>query len=701
MQDGPAKAREEEADSGQGKAAPDPYAWLEEVDGRQALEWVAARNAVSTGLLAQEPGFEVLRRELREILDAKDRIPYARKLGTQLYNFWRDAEQPRGLWRRTTLEQYCKPEPDWETVLDVDALARAEGENWVWQGQEPLYAEWDLCLVRLSRGGADAAVVREFDLVQGRFVPGGFALPEAKSEVHWIDRDHVLVATDFGPGSCTESGYPRIVKLWQRGTPLSQAQTVFEGQASDVAVSGYVAGRRGHRRQIIRRSTSFFTAEHFLREGAALERLAVPEDALPGFFGPQLLLQLRKTWATGGRSYAAGSLLAIDFERFRAGARDFEVLFVPAERTALEGYAATRSHLLLNTLDNVTGRLVEWQLEAGRWRRRDVDSPRLGSLGLWALDEDDSDEYFLTHVDFLTPDSLYLARAGSDARERLRQRQSYFDASGLEIAQHEAVSRDGTRVPYFVVGPRGMPLDGSHPTLLYGYGGFEVSLTPAYSAGIGKAWLERGGVYALANIRGGGEFGPRWHEAALKEKRQNAFDDFIAVAQDLQQRGITRPDKLGIMGGSNGGLLVGVMLTQRPELFGAVVCQVPLLDMRRYHRLLAGASWTGEYGDPDEAGQWAFLSQYSPYHNLRAGVAYPSVLFATSTRDDRVHPGHARKMMARMEELGVRNAWYYENVEGGHAGAADNAQLAFLNALSFTFLWKMLGKSAEGSAAAK
>jgi prolyl oligopeptidase len=669
---------------------PDPYRWLEAVDGEAALAWVASHDTVSTTMIEAQPGFAKLRGQIREILDSKDRLAYVRKMGAHFYNFWRDADHPRGVWRRTSLDEYRKAAPQWETVLDLDALAKVEGENWVWKGEECRYPDWDRCLISLSRGGADAAVVREFDLASSRFVADGFGLAEAKSEVHWLDRDHLFVGSDFGAGSLTDSGYPRMVKLWQRGQPLSAARTIFEGQKTDVAVSGFVSERPHFKRQLIMRSITFYTSEYWLREDDKLVRIAVPEDAQLGFFGPQMLVQLRKNWSTDRATYAGGSLIAIDFERFRAGRRDFQVLFEPTERTALDSYIATRSHLVLSTLDNVKGRLVEWAFAEGRWTQRAVAAPDFGSLGVSAFDDDASDDYFMTHVDFLTPDSLYLARAGSDQRELLKRRPAFFDASAFEIAQYEATSRDATKVPYFIVQPKGMVLDGSHPTLLYGYGGFEVSLTPWYSAGVGKAWLERGGVYVMANIRGGGEFGPRWHEAALKDKRQNAYDDFIAVAEDLIQRKITRPNRLGIMGGSNGGLLMGVMLTQRPDLFGAVVCQVPLLDMYRYSHLLAGASWMGEYGDPDQPAEWDFIGRYSPYHNLKKGVAYPNVLFATSTRDDRVHPGHARKMMARMEELGVKNAWYYENTEGGHAGAADNSQLAFMNALEYTFLWKML-----------
>jgi prolyl oligopeptidase len=641
-------------------------------------------------MITRDPGFEPLRSQIRDILDSKDRIPYVTRMGEFFYNFWRDAQHPRGLWRRTSPAKYRQAEPDWETVLDLDALAKAENENWVWKGEECRYPQWDRCLISLSRGGADAVVVREFDLPAKAFVKDGFTLGEAKSEVHWVGRDALFVGTDFGAGSLTDSGYPRIVKLWRRGTPLIAATTVYEGQSADVAVSGFVSERTGYRREIITRSPSFFTAQYWLREDEHLSRIAVPDDAQVGFFGSQLLVQLRSAWKTDAAGFKAGSLLAVDFDAFRAGNRKFQILFEPTDRTALDSYITTRTHVVISTLDNVKGRLVEWGFSAGNWQRRDVAAPAFGSLGIAALDHEESDDYFLTHVDFLTPDSLYQARAGADQRELLKRRPAFFDVSGLDVAQYEASSKDGTRVPYFIVMPRGLIHDGSHPTLLYGYGGFEVSMTPWYSAAVGKAWLEKGGVYVVANIRGGGEFGPRWHEAALKEKRQNAYDDFIAVAQDLVARKITRPARLGIMGGSNGGLLMGVMLTQHPELFGAVVCQVPLLDMRRYNQLLAGASWMGEYGDPDDPSQWAYLQRYSPYQNVRADVQYPKVLFTTSTRDDRVHPGHARKMMARMEALGVKSAWYYENTEGGHAGAADNSQVAFMNALEYTFLWDML-----------
>ncbi|MGQ5525121.1 prolyl oligopeptidase family serine peptidase [Chitinimonas sp. PSY-7] len=670
----------------------DTYQWLEEVGGTKSLEWVKAQNAISRGMLEQEPSYAALRSQILDILDSKARIPYVSKLGDYYYNFWRDAEHPRGVWRRTTMASYKAAEPKWETVLDLDALAREENENWVFKNSNCRYPNYDRCLIELSRGGADAVVVREFDIASKSFVKDGFTLPEAKTSVSWQSANAIFVGTDFGPGSQTDSGYPRIVKLWERGAPLSAAKTVYEGQKADISVSANVLERTGYRYEVVERGLTFYTSETWLREGGKLSRIAVPDDAKVSFFGPQILVHLRKPWRIGDQTWPAGSLLATDFKAFQAGQRQFTSLFTPTATTALErdGVSFTKNYVLLSTLDKVKGRIIEWQFDAGKWTSRNVTAPAFGSLGVIGIDEDGSDEYFLTHVDFLTPDSLYLGQAGSDDHELLKQRPAFFDASHFEIAQYEAKSKDGVQVPYFIVKNRDMKLDGNNPTLLYGYGGFEVSLTPWYSAGAGKAWLEKGGVYVVANIRGGGEFGPRWHQAALKQHRQKAYDDFAAVAEDLIARKITQPKKLGIMGGSNGGLLMGVMLTQRPDLFGAVVCQVPLLDMRRYNQLLAGASWMGEFGNPDVASEWQYIRKFSPYHNIKAGVKYPNVLFTTSTRDDRVHPGHARKMMAKMQNMGIKNAWYYENIEGGHAGAADNRQKADMTALEYSFLWKTL-----------
>ena len=669
----------------------DHWLWLEDVDSGRALGWVAERNAETERELTALPGYAALRTRLKTILDARDRIPYAGHHDGRFYNFWRDADHERGIWRRTTLAEYRKPAPAWETVLDLDALARLENENWVWAGVTFLEPHGTRCLVSLSRGGGDAHVVREFDVATLSFVDGGFTLPEAKSSVGWVDADTLFVATDFGPDSMTESGYPRIVKAWKRGTRLEDAALVYEAQEDDLSVSAWHDPTPGHERQFVLRQIDFYSSELFLRDPASgqLEPIDKPLDANAFALRDQFIVELRSDWTLGDRTWPQGALLAIAFDRFLEGSRDFDVWFEPSPTTSLDGIAATRGALFLTILDNVKNRIIEWQRADGRWQRRDVDAPGMGALHVAAVDEYAADHGFLTVTDFLTPSSLYLMEAGRDGRELLKSMPAFFDASPYAVSQFTAQSPDGTHVPYFVVMRKDAPLDGTHPTLLYGYGGFEVSLTPFYSGTTGEAWLAQGGVYVLANIRGGGEFGPRWHQAALKENRQKAFDDFLAVAEDVIRRGITTPPHLGIMGGSNGGLLVGAALTQRPDLFGAVACQVPLLDMRRYHELLAGASWIGEYGDPDDPDEWDYIARYSPYHNVSPDRQYPRVLFTTSTRDDRVHPGHARKMAALMRDQG-HDVLYWENTEGGHAGAANNEQTATMWALTYAFLLRQL-----------
>lgn len=683
----------EEADKA--PAPEDRFLWLEEVTGERPLEWARARNAESARVLAT-PEMAALEKRILDILDSKERIPSVQKLGPFYYNLWKDAKNPRGLWRRTTLAEYRKPDPAWETVIDVDALSALEKENWVWHGADCLKPEYKRCIVQLSRGGADADVVREFDLEAKAFLKDGFTLPESKNSVGWLDADHLYVGTDFGPGSLTSSGYPRIAKVWARGTPLSAAETVFEGQPGDVAVAAFRDHTRGFERDFVLRAPTFFTNELYLRRGGRLAKLDKPDSAQANVHRELLLLELRDDWSVGGTTFPAGALITTDLEAFLAGERRFEVLFEPGERRSLAGYSPTLRHVLVNELDNVKNRVYVATRKDGKWTREPLPGmPELGTVSATAVDDEESDDYFMTVTDFVTPTSLSLGTVGRGPAEKLKQLPAFFDASGLVMSQHEAVSKDGTRVPYFQVARRGLALDGKNPTLLYGYGGFEVPLVPDYRGGIGAAWLEKGGVYVVANIRGGGEFGPKWHQAALKEKRHKAYEDFVAVGEDLIRRKVTSTPHLGIQGGSNGGLLMGNMLTMRPDLWGAVVCQVPLLDMRRYHTLLAGASWMGEYGNPDDPKEWAFIQGFSPYHQLKAGVKYPPTLFTTSTRDDRVHPGHARKMMARMGEMG-QDVLYYENIEGGHGGAANNQQAAHMAALAYTFLWQRLGMLQKG-----
>jgi prolyl oligopeptidase len=679
------------ADAAKAPAPEDRYLWLEDVTGEKALDWARARNAESAKVL-ETAGFAALEKRILDILDSDARIPYVTKLGPWYYNFWRDAKNPRGLWRRTTLAEYRKDQPAWETVIDLDALSAAEKENWVWHGADCLKPEYERCLVQLSRGGADADVVREFDLQAKAFVKDGFFVPESKNGVSWLDADTLYVGTDFGPGSMTTSGYPRIAKVWKRGTPLSAAETIYEAKADDMSAYAMRDHTKGFERDLVLRMITFYTNEMFLRRDGKLLKIEKPDSANASVHRDLLLLELRDDWTVGGKTYPAGALLATDFEGFLKGERRFDVLFEPTERKSLAGFSPTLNHVLVNELDNVKNRLYVLTRKDGTWTREALPGlPDLGTVSASAVDEEESDEYFLTVTDYLTPTSLSLGTVGKGPAEKLKQLPAFFDAKGLVTTQHEATSKDGTRVPYFQVSRQQLVLDGKNPTLLYGYGGFEIPMVPGYSGGVGSAWLEKGGVYVVANIRGGGEFGPKWHQAALKANRNKAYEDFIAVAEDLVRRKVSSTPHLGIQGGSNGGLLMGNMITMRPDLWGAVVCQVPLLDMRRYNQLLAGASWMGEYGNPDDPKEWAFLKAYSPYHNVEEGVKYPPTLYMTSTRDDRVHPGHARKMMALMAEKG-QDVLYYENIEGGHGGAANNKQAAHMNALAYTFLWQKLSR---------
>ncbi len=671
------------------KDSDDPYLWLEEVTGPRALDWVRAQNAVSTQAIESDPNYAPMRARLLSILNSKDRIPAIRKYGQYYYNFWRDEQHVRGIWRRTTLEEYRKESPQWETVIDVDALAAAEKDNWVWHGENVLEPTYDRCLISLSRGGADADVVREFDLEKRQFITDGFTLPEAKQEVAWRDRDALYVASDFGPGSTTTSGYPRIVKEWKRGTPLADAVTVFEGKREDVSVGPRVDHDHGRVYEFMGRGVTFFSDETFVRRGNDWVKIDKPADAEVSTFADYLLLRLRSAWDVGGKTYAAGTLLAENFDAYLRGEREMTALFVPTERTSLESLSATKNYLVLNTLDNVSSKPILLKPGAGEWEKTAFDVPALGSVNVSGVDSETTDDYFMNAEGFLQPPTLYLGTAGTDKREKLKSLPALFNSDGLQVQQSEATSKDGTKIPYFQISRTDLKLDGSNPTLLYGYGGFEISLTPVYVPHVGASWLEKGGVYVIANIRGGGEFGPLWHEAARKEHRQRAYDDFISVAEDLIARKVTSTPHLGIQGGSNGGLLMGVMLTERPDLFGAVVCQAPLLDMRRYNKLLAGASWMDEYGDPDKPEEWSYLQKFSPYQNVRPGVKYPPVLFTTSTRDDRVHPGHARKMAALMESVGAP-VLFYENIEGGHAGAANNNEVATMRSLAYTFLLQKL-----------
>jgi prolyl oligopeptidase len=665
--------------------ADDPYLWLEGVIDDKALAWVKERNAESQPLLEGKPQFRQIHERLNAIYNSRERIPGVQARGKWLYNFWQDAASPRGIWRRTTLAEYRKKDPAWETLLDIGKIEGGENERWVWKGATCLYPDYERCLVSLSRGGADAIQIREFDTVKKEFVKDGFVLPESKGSASWRDIDTLYFTSDFGPGTLTRSGYPRIVKEWKRGTPMSEAKVVFEGKVTDAVAAGFVINEKGRQYERVTRGVTLYNSEEYLRVGDQWVLIDVPRDATIITANHWLLVRLKTDWKLPKATYKADSLIGMNLDRFLAGGRDFETIHEPAERVALQDVIVTRDLIVLDLLDNVKSRIVEVRRKDGKWVKSDVKTPPASSIGIAAVDRDEGNDYWMTVTNFVEPTTLYLVSPDTGAREKLKSLPAFFDAKGLKTSQFEATSKDGTKVPYFVVMREGTRLDGSNPTILYGYGGFEIAQLPVYSGTIGAAWLEKGGVWVLANLRGGGEFGPKWHLAAQREGRQNTHDDFIAVAEDVIKRKISSPKHLGIMGGSQGALLVGAAFTQRPELFKAVVASVPLFDMRRYHKLLAGALWLDEYGNPDDPGDWAFISKYSPYQNVVKGRKYPKVLITTTTRDDRVHPGHARKMVAKMKEQG-HDVLYFEYVEGGHGAGSTPAQQAYMTALTYTFL---------------
>jgi prolyl oligopeptidase len=666
----------------------DPYIWLEDVDAKRSMDWVNAHNASTVAELTSSPLYQPLYTRIKQVLDSKDRIAYPNIIGDKIYNFWQDTDHQRGIWRRTTIADYLAGNPTWETVLDLDAMSKADNVTWSWGGADCLEPENRYCLIDLSKGGSDAAEVREMDVATKTFVNGGFTLAQNKTATAWVDQNTLLVGTDFGPNSFTTSGYPRVIKLWKRGTPLSSATTVFEVPADHVSAGAYVVDAVGRRYVVISDGKTFYEGTQYLYDKGKLVKFDIPADADLYLVRDQMIVYVRDPWTVGGTTWGTGSLVATSVDDFLAGKRDLKLVMKPGPRETINGIRATRDYLLINVLNNVRGELRRYSYGNGSWAFEKVPAPDLGTVGIVST-TNTSNQYFFNYTSFIQPTTLFLANQDGTVKE-VKRLPAMFDAKGLTVDQLEATSKDGTKIPFFVVHREGLTRDGNNPTLLSAYGGFEVSNTPAYGTVTGAAWLERGGVYVLANIRGGGEFGPQWHRAGLKENRQRIYDDFAAVAEELIRQRITSPAHLGIMGGSNGGLLVGVAFTERPDLYNAVVIQNPLLDMQRYNHLLAGASWMAEYGDPDKPEQWAYISKYSPYQNLRAGTKYPKVMLTTTTRDDRVHPAHARKMAAKMEAMGLP-FYYFENTEGGHGAGVTNEERAKSLALTFTYLWKQLG----------
>jgi prolyl oligopeptidase len=669
----------------------DPFIWLEEIDSPRALSWVKARNAETLAVLC-DAQFERDRKTTLDILNAPDRIAGIKRRGPFGYYFWRDAAHPKGIFRRTTLESYRTAQPDWDTIIDLDALAKAEGEDWVWAGAVSLAPEHRLCIIQLSRGGADANVIREYDLTARQFVKDGFVLPESKAIVAWVGADTLLVSSTLGGERFeTTSGYSRTVRRWRRGTPFEEAQIVFECEPDDLQAHGFKQDSPRFPRIFFNRQLDFENALLFVGgKGGAQQPVEIPPDAEAKPAEDWLVVTLRSDWQTGGRSYPAGALLVIGFDAFTAGARDFAVLFAPTPTSFLQETSIAGSVVAFSVLDNVRSRLFLARVTDGRWQVEPLAFPDLATLSIdafcygaaWLGEEGET--FVVLSENSVTPPTMSFVRFG-ERPEVIKQARPRFAAKGIVVTQHEAISVDGARIPYFQIGREDIRLDGSNPVLMTGYGGYQTSSLPQCDARTGNLWLERGGVYVIANIRGGGEFGPNWHRAGMREGKKLSQDDFAAVAKDLIARGVTRPDRIACEGGSNGGLLVGNMLTRYPELFGAVECAVPLLDMQRYTKLTAGASWITEYGDPDVPDDWAFLQEISAYHLVEQSRRYPPILLTTSARDDRVHPAHARKMAAKLLAQG-HQAFFYEPPEGGHGGATDNVQSAFNTALGYSLL---------------
>jgi prolyl oligopeptidase len=664
-------------------AVDDPYVWLEEVHGERPLAWAKEQNAKTLTPLKADPRYQKNYDSVLEVLDATDRIPMGALRGRSVYNFWQDAKNPKGVWRRTSIASYQTANPDWQVLLDIDALAKAESENWVFKGSSCAPGE-NRCLIRLSRGGGDAVVIREYDLATMKLMTDGFSLPEAKLDLEYVDGDTILYAT--AKDGETASGYARTVKLWKRGTPIAAAPLVYEGIKEDVLVAPMVFHTKQGTFPFVVRAVSFFESEYFAVENGPENKITARKLDMPlsadvkAMIDGALIAVLRKDYETDGAKFARGALVA-----FRDGQKP-QVIFAPGPRQSIEVVGAGRDKLYAAITSNVTGAVHAFTTDGKRWNDKILALPANGTANIVSTN-DDGPEVMFSFQNYLTPTTLYFD-AGNDAPKPIKSLPARFDASGMVTEQFEATSKDGTKIPYFVTRPKN--LSGPAPTVLYGYGGFEISLTPSYSANFGRLWLSHGGIYVVANIRGGGEFGPAWHDAALKTNRQRAYDDFAAVAQDLQRRGLTTPKQLGILGGSNGGLLVSTLMVQRPELFGAVVCQVPLIDMIAYTHIGAGASWVGEYGDPAIPAERDYILTYSPYQNVKKGVTYPPVFFVTATSDDRVTPVHARKMAARMMEQG-HEVWFYENTDGGHSAAADHRQAAEMWGLSFVYLAEKLG----------
>jgi prolyl oligopeptidase len=670
-------------------AQEDNFLWLEEVESQKSLNYIDSINHLTMQELKKEKDFDSIFNKSLEIYNSEERIAYPSILGEYVYNFWKDKNHARGIWRRCSIKSYKNKTPNWETLLDIDELSKIENKKWVFKGSTGLYPDYNRFLIQLSNGGGDAIVIREFDVNEKQFLKDGFSIKEAKGRASYIDENTLIVSSDFGEGTTTSSGYAKQVKIWKRGSSIDEAILIHEGRKSDVGNWGGILQDGSTTYTIITRAVTFFTSQIYLWDGNKSIKIDLPEDSkTKGILNNQLIVELKSDWNTNDTVYSNGSLISLNFTELIKGNQLISTILKPNTNSSISQVNTTKNKLLVNTLTDVTSQLHIYQFEGNKWTSSIVNAPKLGTISVVSTNKMD-DQYFFDFKNFLTPSTLYYANAKDNSLKKYQSLTSFFDASKYEVKQFKTKSKDGTLIPYFIVSNKELKYNGNNPTLIYAYGGFEVSITPFYSAIYGTSWLDKGGVLVLANIRGGGEYGPKWHQAGLKEKRQNVFDDLYAVSEEMISKNITSPKHLGVMGGSNGGLLVGVAMTQRPDLYNAIVCQVPLLDMKRFNKLLAGASWMGEYGNPDLKEEWEYIKKYSPYHNLKAGVEYPEVFFYTSTRDDRVHPAHARKMNAKMNKMGSKT-YYFENKEGGHAGSSTNKQRAKSNALTFTYLLKKL-----------
>lgn len=670
----------------------DPFLWLEDRNGKEALEWVHRQNATTVAELQGDPSYQAAFETALDLMTAEDNIPVGSALAGYVYNFWQDKTNALGLWRRTTVASYKTDKPDWETILDFDQLSAKEGVKWVFGGASRLYPDFDRCLLFMSPDGGDASEMREFDIAKKSFVEDGFRAPASKSGFSWLDRDTVIVSAAFEDEDKTQSGYPRVIKLWRRGTKLEEATPIFEGEKNHLAVGGGVEFDGDKKLVMLGKTIDFFTSHSFLRLASGENRrIPLPDDATDtAIFKGQLVFGVRSPWtAPDGTRCLPDGLYSVDFDRWieTGSFEPVETLLKPEHRVSIAGLSRTQDRLFINLMDNVRGKVVVCDRTGNGWSVKPVDLPDNGNVGISHAEHFGSSVSF-SFTDFLTPSSIIWSDDNGDSLQTVKSQPARFDASPYVSEQFEARSKDGTMIPYFVVRRRDQT--GPVPALLYGYGGFEVPLLPGYAGIRGRLWLDKGNAYVQANIRGGGEFGPAWHQAALKGKRQKAFDDFAAVAEDVVRRGITTAAQLGIQGGSNGGLLTGVSLTQRPELFGAVIIDVPLLDMLRYTELPPGASWMAEYGDPSKPEEAAWLAAYSPYQRVATSAVYPPVLLMTSTADDRVHPGHARKMAARLQAAGHGKTLFFEETEGGHGGRGDRRPQAAQTAMRYVFLHRTL-----------